>query len=183
MHDTTVGARSASSELADAAEDIARAAEACASGYRVELLAHLLLGPADVTTLATRLGLSLAQASRDLSRLRIAGLIVCQKQGTRLVCRLCTLLNIERTATLTRIVIGLEGISGAGLTLTLPSELIDRLRNEMLCVGDSGDDKHRILECDLAPARIAKHARDSNDQAVHVITPIHARPSHRRLDR
>lgn len=64
-----------------------RAAEvmaALASPWRIEIVRLLAQGELDVTELATRLGLSVANTSHHLGRLRHAGLVTSRRNGTRI---------------------------------------------------------------------------------------------------
>lgn len=61
---------------------------ALASPWRLEIVRLLATEELDVTTLAKRLGLSVANASQHLVRLRAAGIVGSRQDGTRHVCSL-----------------------------------------------------------------------------------------------
>jgi DNA-binding transcriptional ArsR family regulator len=71
----------------DAACDAERAAEvfaALASPWRLEIVRLLATGPLEVTEIANQLGISVANTSHHLARLRFAGLVTSRRDGTRI---------------------------------------------------------------------------------------------------
>ena len=85
-------------------EQFAGLAKALAHTHRLEILESLAQGERGVEALATRVGLSVANASHHLQQLRHAGLVHSRKVGTRVLYRLSgddvvTLLNsLQSTA-------------------------------------------------------------------------------------
>jgi rhodanese-related sulfurtransferase/DNA-binding MarR family transcriptional regulator len=69
-------------------ENLAGIAQALGHAHRLELLEHLGQGERSVEHLAERTGLTLANASRHLQRLRRAGLVVGRREGKRVYYRL-----------------------------------------------------------------------------------------------
>ena len=69
-------------------ESLAGIAQALGHAHRLELLEHLGQGEHSVELLAERTGLTLANASRHLQRLRRAGLVVGRREGKRVFYRL-----------------------------------------------------------------------------------------------
>jgi len=69
-------------------EQFAVVAKALGHGNRLELLEHLAQSEHAVEDLAALSGLSLANTSQHLQRLRRAGLVRARKSGTRVICRL-----------------------------------------------------------------------------------------------
>lgn len=61
--------------------EFARIAKACAHAHRLELLEHVAQGPMSVEMLASRVGLSIANASQHLRQLRDAGLVTAARDG------------------------------------------------------------------------------------------------------
>lgn len=69
-------------------EHFAEVAKALSHGRRLALLEHLAQGERSVDVLAGLTGLSLANTSQHLKRLRAAGLVQSRKEGKLLICRL-----------------------------------------------------------------------------------------------
>ncbi len=69
-------------------ENLAGIAQALGHAHRLELLEHLGQGERSVEHLAERTGLTFANASRHLQRLRRAGLVVGRREGKRVYYRL-----------------------------------------------------------------------------------------------
>ena len=69
-------------------EHFAEVAKALGHECRLAILEHLAQGERSVDVLAQLTGLSLANASQHLKRLRAAGLVHTRKEGKYLVCRL-----------------------------------------------------------------------------------------------
>lgn len=69
-------------------ERVADVLAALASPWRLEIVALLADAELDVSEIATRLGLSVANASHHLVRMRRAGLVVSARHGTRITNRL-----------------------------------------------------------------------------------------------
>jgi rhodanese-related sulfurtransferase/DNA-binding transcriptional ArsR family regulator len=67
---------------------LAEVAKALGHEHRIELIEQLAQGPRSVDALATRVGLSVANASQHLQQLRRAGLVSAQRDGKRVVYRL-----------------------------------------------------------------------------------------------
>src|SRR5487761_956697 len=67
---------------------LAEIAQALGHAHRLELLEHLGQGERSVEHLAERTGLTLANASRHLQRLRRTGLVVGRRDGKRVFYRL-----------------------------------------------------------------------------------------------
>lgn len=67
---------------------LAEVAKALGHEHRIELVEQLAQGPRSVDALATRVGLSVANASQHLQQLRRAGLVIAQRDGKRVVYRL-----------------------------------------------------------------------------------------------
>jgi rhodanese-related sulfurtransferase/biotin operon repressor len=61
--------------------EFALIAKACAHAHRLELLEHVAQGPMSVEMLASRGGLSVANASQHLRQLRDAGLVTAARDG------------------------------------------------------------------------------------------------------
>ena len=61
---------------------------ALASPWRIEIVRLLADDELDVTDVAERLGLSVANTSHHLGRLRRAGLVISRRDGTRITNRL-----------------------------------------------------------------------------------------------
>lgn len=61
---------------------------ALANPWRLEIVRLLATEDLDITTLAHRLGLSVANASQHLVRLRAAGIVGSRQEGTRRICSL-----------------------------------------------------------------------------------------------
>ncbi len=71
----------------DAACDAEHAAEvfaALASPWRLDIVRVLAASPLEVTEIANRLGISVANTSHHLGRLRQAGLVTSRRDGTRI---------------------------------------------------------------------------------------------------
>ncbi len=66
----------------------AEVAKAMAHGYRLQLLEHLAQGDRAVEDLATRTGISVANASQHLQNLHRAGLVTVRRDGKRRIYRL-----------------------------------------------------------------------------------------------
>jgi rhodanese-related sulfurtransferase/DNA-binding transcriptional ArsR family regulator len=64
---------------------LAEVAKALSHEHRIELIEQLAQGPRSVEALATRVGLSVANASQHLQQLRRAGLVSAQRDGKRVV--------------------------------------------------------------------------------------------------
>jgi rhodanese-related sulfurtransferase/DNA-binding HxlR family transcriptional regulator len=64
---------------------LAEVAKALGHEHRIELIEQLSQGPRSVEALATRVGLSVANASQHLQQLRRAGLVSAQRDGKRVV--------------------------------------------------------------------------------------------------
>ena len=69
-------------------EHFAEVAKALSHGCRLAILEHLAQGERSVDVLAGLTGLSLANTSQHLKRLRAAGLVQSHKEGKLLICRL-----------------------------------------------------------------------------------------------
>ena len=67
---------------------LAEVAKALAHEHRIEIVEQLAQGPRSVDALATRVGLSVANASQHLQQLRRAGLVNSERDGKRVVYRL-----------------------------------------------------------------------------------------------
>ena len=67
---------------------LAEVAKALGHEHRIEIVEQLAQGPRSVDALATRVGLSVANASQHLQQLRRAGLVNSQRDGKRVVYRL-----------------------------------------------------------------------------------------------
>ena len=67
---------------------LAEVAKALGHEHRIELIEQLAQGPRSVEALATRVGLSVANASQHLQQLRRAGLVSAEREGKRVVYRL-----------------------------------------------------------------------------------------------
>jgi DNA-binding transcriptional ArsR family regulator len=70
------------------AERVAAVMAALASPWRIEIVRLLAEDELDVTDIAERLGLSVANTSHHLGRLRQAGLVTSRRDGTRITNRL-----------------------------------------------------------------------------------------------
>jgi DNA-binding transcriptional ArsR family regulator len=70
------------------AERVAEVMAALASPWRIEIVRLLAGDELDVTDVAERLGLSVANTSHHLGRLRRAGLVISRRDGTRITNRL-----------------------------------------------------------------------------------------------
>lgn len=81
----------------------AAVAKAVAHEHRLELLEALAQGERSVETLATRAGLSIANASQHLQQMRRAGLIESRRDGKFVYYRLCDAAVLDLIAALTRI--------------------------------------------------------------------------------
>ncbi|MDQ2764688.1 MAG: metalloregulator ArsR/SmtB family transcription factor [Pseudomonadota bacterium] len=64
---------------------LAEVAKALGHEHRIELIEQLAQGPRSVDALATRVGLSVANASQHLQQLRRAGLVSAQRDGKRVI--------------------------------------------------------------------------------------------------
>jgi ArsR family transcriptional regulator len=80
-----VSSRNAASTVRAA---LAEVAKALGHEHRIELIEQLAQGPRSVDALATRVGLSVANASQHLQQLRHAGLVTAQRDGKRVIYRL-----------------------------------------------------------------------------------------------
>lgn len=69
-------------------DQFARIAKALANGYRLELLEFMAQGERSVESLAEVSGLSIANASQHLQRLRQAGLVLTRMEGHKVIYRL-----------------------------------------------------------------------------------------------
>jgi ArsR family transcriptional regulator len=85
MRRNAVSSRSAASVVRSA---LAEVAKALGHEHRIEIVEQLAQGPRSVDALATRVGLSVANASQHLQQLRRAGLVNSQRDGKRVVYRL-----------------------------------------------------------------------------------------------
>jgi rhodanese-related sulfurtransferase/DNA-binding HxlR family transcriptional regulator len=85
MGRNAVSSRSAASVVRSA---LAEVAKALGHEHRIEIVEQLAQGPRSVDALATRVGLSVANASQHLQQLRRAGLVNSQRDGKRVVYRL-----------------------------------------------------------------------------------------------
>ncbi len=81
----------------------AAVAKAVAHEHRLELLEALAQGERSVETLATRAGLSIANASQHLQQMRRAGLIESRRDGKFVYYRLSDAAALDLIAALTRI--------------------------------------------------------------------------------
>jgi ArsR family transcriptional regulator len=85
MRRNAVSSRSAASVVRSA---LAEVAKALGHEHRIEIVEQLAQGPRSVDALATRVGLSVANASQHLQQLRRAGLVNSRRDGKRVVYRL-----------------------------------------------------------------------------------------------
>jgi ArsR family transcriptional regulator len=85
MGRNAVSSRSAASVVRSA---LAEVAKALGHEHRVEIVEQLAQGPRSVDALATRVGLSVANASQHLQQLRRAGLVTSERDGKRVIYRL-----------------------------------------------------------------------------------------------
>jgi rhodanese-related sulfurtransferase/DNA-binding HxlR family transcriptional regulator len=85
MGRNAVSSRSAASVVRSA---LAEVAKALGHEHRIEIVEQLAQRPRSVDALATRVGLSVANASQHLQQLRRAGLVTSQRDGKRVVYRL-----------------------------------------------------------------------------------------------
>ena len=69
-------------------DQFSRIAKALANGYRLELLEFLALGERSVESLAAVSGLSIANTSQHLQRLRQTGLVLTRMDGHKVIYRL-----------------------------------------------------------------------------------------------
>lgn len=69
-------------------DNFAEVAKALGHGHRLRILEHLAQGERSIDVLAQLTGLSLANTSQHLKRLRAAGLVNSSKEGKYVVCRL-----------------------------------------------------------------------------------------------
>jgi ArsR family transcriptional regulator len=69
-------------------DHFAQVAKALGHGHRLAILEHLAQGERSVDALARLAGLSMANTSQHLKRLRAAGLVQSRKDGKHLYCRL-----------------------------------------------------------------------------------------------
>lgn len=81
----------------------AAVAKAVAHEHRLELLEALAQGERSVDTLASRAGLSMANASQHLQQMRRAGLIEARREGKFVYYRLSDISVLDLIASLTRI--------------------------------------------------------------------------------
>ncbi|HLG00502.1 MAG TPA: metalloregulator ArsR/SmtB family transcription factor [Acidimicrobiia bacterium] len=84
-------------------ERTAEVLAALASPHRLEVVALLAEGDLPVSEVARRLGLSVANASHHLARLRRPGLVATRREGTRVVCRLVPTEVLEVCSALSRL--------------------------------------------------------------------------------
>jgi rhodanese-related sulfurtransferase/DNA-binding transcriptional ArsR family regulator len=85
MRREAVSSRTAAGTVRQA---LAEVAKALGHEHRIELVEQLAQGPRSVDALATRVGLSVANASQHLQQLRRAGLVSAQRDGKRVIYRL-----------------------------------------------------------------------------------------------
>lgn len=69
-------------------DHFAQVAKALGHGHRLAILEHLAQGERTVEAVARLAGLSMANTSQHLKRLRAAGLVLSRKDGKHLYCRL-----------------------------------------------------------------------------------------------
>lgn len=81
----------------------ASVAKALAHSHRLDLLEHLAQGERSVESLATKSGLSLANASQHLAQMRRAGLVTSQRSGTFIHYRLADEAILDLIAALRRV--------------------------------------------------------------------------------
>lgn len=78
--------------------EFALVARALGSPHRLELLEHLAQGERNVEALATRVGLTLANASQHLHQLRRAGLVASRREGKYVLYRIADESTLEAMA-------------------------------------------------------------------------------------
>lgn len=78
--------------------EFALVARALGSPHRLELLEHLAQGERNVEALATRVGLTLANASQHLHQLRRAGLVASRREGKYVLYRIADESALEAMA-------------------------------------------------------------------------------------
>jgi rhodanese-related sulfurtransferase/DNA-binding transcriptional ArsR family regulator len=104
MRKEAVSSRSAAGTVRAA---LAEVAKALGHAHRIELVEQLAQGPRSVDALATRVGLSVANASQHLQQLRRAGLVSTQRDGKRVVYRLAD----DAEADIVALIGGLRGVA------------------------------------------------------------------------
>ncbi|MEI8244035.1 MAG: metalloregulator ArsR/SmtB family transcription factor [bacterium] len=66
----------------------AEAMKALSDPNRIRIVRALLVGPANVTEIAARAGLSVHRVSHHLGRMRPAGLVACTRRGRQMIYRI-----------------------------------------------------------------------------------------------
>jgi rhodanese-related sulfurtransferase/biotin operon repressor len=121
-------------------DEFARVAKALASGRRAEVVDLLANGERSVESIASEIGMSIANASQHLQVLRRAGLVSPRRQGTSIIYRLAStevvelwrsLQNVasERVAEIDRLARAYTG-DLKGMELLTKEQLATRLRHK-----------------------------------------------------
>ena len=69
-------------------DECAEAMKTLSDPNRIRIVRALIAGPANVTAISTRAGLSVHRVSHHLGRMRQAGLVACTRHGRQIVYRI-----------------------------------------------------------------------------------------------
>lgn len=119
-----LGRRLNGESQADHYESCVALARVCGTPIRLEILAVLASGPANVTAIAASLKLDIAHVSHHLASLREADLVAVRRDGKRRIYELGR--RAEACPATGRVVLRLEADDGAAtFAVHLPGRLID----------------------------------------------------------